>query len=215
MIIDGKGSVEISIIYRGLLSYAFLLTFIFLYRYLQFLQGRYFDNFFYDTLRRIYSSGAIELFGIFPSQEGFRYGSTWLNDLKGLLPGSIQSFAYEAHYLVHGGAWGFTLSPGIVASSFINFGYPGVFFVGLIFTTIFTKIFCSLIKSNSALRIAIAIYISYRFALAMPGDIVNYFVCLLTAAIMYFSYVFLNSFIRQVVNRKEFNVKYWSFKNIR
>lgn len=203
LIIDGRGVREISIICKGVLSYAFLLAFVFLYRYLQFIQGRHFDNFFLDTLIRIYSFGSIDLFGIFPSQEPFRYGSTWLNDFKGLLPGSIQSFAYEVHYLVHGGAWGFTLSPGIVASSFVNFGYLGVFFVGLIFTTIFTKIFMRLIESASSIRIAIAIYISYSFALAMPGDIVSYFTCLLVSTIMYLSYAFLNSFHNQFVNRKK------------
>lgn len=203
LIIDGRGVKKVSIIWKGILSYAFILTFVFLYRYLQFTQGRHFDNFFLDTLLRIYSFPSIDLFGIFPSQEPFRYGSTWLNDFKGLLPGSIQSFAYEVHYLVHGGAWGFTLSPGIVASSFVNFGYLGVFFVGLTFTTIFTTIFMRLIESRSAIRISIAIYISYSFALAMPGDIVSYFTCLIVSTIMYLTYAFLNHFHRQFVDRRK------------
>ncbi|MCH8467856.1 MAG: hypothetical protein LAT78_14960, partial [Roseinatronobacter sp.] len=199
---SGRKIKEYSLIFRGLLGYLALVGFVFAYRYLQSIQGREFEDFIFDTLRRIYSAGGVELFGIFPSSEGFRYGATWLNDLRGMLPGSIQSFAYEVHYLVHGGAWGFTLSPGIVASSYVNFGFIGVFGVGFSFTWLFTLIFSRLINSGSAVKIAISIYVSHRFTMAMPGDFTNYVVCLVTAAMMYLSYVLLNSFIRQVLGRK-------------
>jgi hypothetical protein len=181
------------LILRGAYAYCALLAFIFLYRYLQFLQGRQFDSFFLDTLRRIYQPGAIELFEIFPGEIPFRYGATWLNDLSGMLPGSVESFAYEVHYLVHGGGWGFTFSPGIVASTYVNFGFPGVILVGFLFSLLFTFIFEKLTRGRSAMRLAIAIYISLYFMLAMPGDLTSYVVCLTTAALMYFAYVIFNS----------------------
>lgn len=195
LIAEGQGKNNLSIIYRGALAYLCLILFAFAFRYLQSLQGREFDNFFFETMERIYSPGAIDLFAIFPLNEGFRFGATWVNDLSGMLPGSNQSFAYEVHHLVHGGGWGYTLSPGIVASSYVNFGYFGVFIIGFIFTYIFSVIFKSLSQTKSAIKIALSIYISHRFTLAMPGDIANYVVCLITAVIIYLSYLFLNSFL--------------------
>ena len=196
---QGQGDKQVSVILKGIFAYVFLVGFVFLYRYFQYLQGREFENFFLDTLERIYSSGGVDLFGIFPSREPFRYGATWINDLRGMLPGSIQSFSYEVHYLVHGGAWGFTLSPGIVASSYVNFGFGGVFLVAFAFTLVFNFIFLRLARSMSAIKMAIGIYISHKFTLAMPGDINSYVVCLVSAMLIYFSYVFASSFARQVL----------------
>lgn len=191
--VHGRLAKTDSVLTRGLLLRCFyiyigLIIFISLYRYFQFLQGRDSADIVAGTLRRIYLPGAIQLFGIFPDHEPFRYGATWLNDLRGILPGSVQSFAYEVHYLVHGGGWGFTLSPGIVASSYVNFGFIGVFFVSLVLGSVYGLLFKVLVTSNSALRVAIALYLSHRFMLAMPGDIPTFVVTLITAGAMYFSY---------------------------
>lgn len=195
VIAKGAGGNNFKIVFRGLGAYFFLIFFVFSYRYLQFLEGRQFESFFFSTIRRIYSAGGVDLFGIFPSQEGFRYGSTWLNDLAGMLPGSIQSFAYEVHYLVHGGNWGFTLSPGIVASSYVNFGFLGVFFAALIFTSIFYYLFSVLVRSDSAIKLAICIYLSRQFMLAMPGDMTSYVVSLMTALLIYLAYEVMRFFL--------------------
>jgi hypothetical protein len=211
--LSSRGKINgFSLIGRGILVYIFLVGFVFAYRYLQFIQGRAFNDFFLDTIGRLYSAGGVELFGIFPSSEGFRYGATWLNDLSGMLPGSIESFSYEVHYLIHGGAWGFTLSPGIVASSYVNFGFIGVFGVAFCFTWLFTLIFSRLINSRSAVKIAIAIYISHRFTMAMPGDITSYVVCLVSAAMMYLFYIFLASFISQVLGKNYSNYRPVAFR---
>lgn len=183
-----------SLLLRGLFTYLFLIGFIFLYRYLQSIQGREFDDFVFDTLRRLYSAGGVELFGLFPEPYGFRYGSTWLNDLRGLLPGSIQSFAYEVHYLVVGSAWGFTLSPGIVASTYVNFGFFGIYLAAFSFSLLFTLLFEQLIASDHPLKIALAIFISQQSMLAIPADFTTYILCLITAAAMYLSYGLLISF---------------------
>lgn len=202
LISSGRGGVEYSLIFRGAVAYLLLIGFALGYRYLQSLQGRDLEDFFLNFLRRVYSPGAVDLFVIFPDIQAFRYGATWANDLRGILPGSIQSFAYEVHYLVHGGGWGFTFSPGIVAGSYVNFGYVGVFFVGFIFTFVFSSIFNWLMKSGSVVKVAMALYISQRFMLAMPADIVTYAVALITVLLMYLAYIFLNSVYWAVALRK-------------
>lgn len=181
---------------KGMAAYFGLLGFVFLYRYLQYLQGRHFENFFLDTFRRIYSYSVSFLFEYFPDTEPFRLGATWLNDLRGILPGSIQSFSYEVHYLVHGGAWGFTLSPGIVASSYVNFGYLGVLFTSMALTMVFTFFYIKMIDSQSSLKVALAIYLSYRFAFGMPGDFSGFIVSLITCFLILYAYIFLNSLSR-------------------
>src|SRR5690606_16355943 len=155
---------------------------------MQMLQGRVFDNFVLDTVRRIYHYVQAPLYDIFPDKEPFRYGETWVYDLMGVLPGSIQSFSYEVHHLVHGSKWGFTLSPGIVASSYINFGYVGIIVVSVTLTVVFTLIFVSCSESKSALSVAIGLYLSLQFALGISGDLNNYIVALLTGAIIFATY---------------------------
>lgn len=186
---------------KGLFIYLALVCFVFAYRYAQFVLGREFDDFFLSTMARIYSPGAVELFSIFPDSEPFRYGATWINDLSGMLPGSTQSFAYEVHFLVHGGNWGFTLAPGIVASSYVNFGYVGVALVGFAFTYFFNSAFSRLASSGSAMKVALALYLSHGFMLAMPGDLSSYMVCLTTAILIYLAYVLFNSIHRAVRRR--------------
>lgn len=199
--INGKPIDGFKLIWRGVMAYIGLLVFIFGYRYFQFLQGRHFENFFQDTFARIYIPGAIDLFQIFPDYEAFRWGSTWLNDLSGMLPGSVQSFAYEVHYLVHGGGWGFTLSPGIVPSAYANFGFAGIFLTALVFTTVFNMIYLRAVASPSAVRMAAGIYLSQMFTMAMPGDIASYVVPLITALIIVCTYVICNSLYRQILIR--------------
>lgn len=180
---------------NGVLGYFVLVGFVFILRYMQYLQGRYFDDFFLDTIQRIYSSGGVELFSIFPDYQPLRYGATWLNDLSGILPGSVESFSYEVHYLVHGGSWGFTLSPGIVASAYVNFGFVGVFFTAFFISLLFVVLFQYLIYSRQVISIALAIYLSRQFMLGMPGDIGSYVVALLTAFFIYASYFLLKSLL--------------------
>lgn len=187
--------------YKSILNsikiYCILIFFIFSYRYIQYIQGREFENFFIDTLNRIYGYGSAKLFEIFPNQQQFRWGSTWLNDLSGFLPGSIESFAYEVHYLIHGGAWGFTLSPGIIASSYVNFGTYGVFIAAILITLLYTFFYLTFTINPTPLKLALAIYISCNFALGIPGDIGTYFITLLTAFSVAITYKCLDIFSKK------------------
>lgn len=177
-----------NLIKRAMLSYIGLLIFVFAYRYLQYLQGRRFVNFTGDTLDRIYSYSVAPLFLLFPDMFPYRLGSTWINDLMGILPGSSQLFSYEVHYLVHGGAWGFTLSPGIVASSYVNFGYLGVLLTAVALTAIFTFLFNRLVQSRDVVCLSLAIYLSFSFLSGIPGDLISYIVSLVTVLLVYVGY---------------------------
>jgi hypothetical protein len=188
--------IESKLVLKGLVIYLSLILFSFIYRFFQSSEGREIENFYESSISRIFFPGGIELFGIFPELESFRYGSTWLNDLRGFLPGSIESFAYEVHYLINGGAWGFTLSPGIVVSSYVNFGYLGVYSVSFIVTMIFTSIFMRLIYKTDAVQVAIAIFLSQQYMLALVGDLTSYVVSLVTAAMVYMGYLVLCLFSR-------------------
>jgi oligosaccharide repeat unit polymerase len=183
-------------------AYLTALLFIFLYRYLQFLGGRSMvDGVFFSTINRIFTYPAGKLFSIFPSSESFRFGETWINDLAGILPGSSQSFSYEVHYLVYGGDWGYTLAPGIVASSYVNFGYVGVlstsFFLNLLF--IFLYRYC--MSGNRPIKVVCALLVSHTFALSFAADLSAYVVKLITIFLIYLSYVFLYSILKLNVTR--------------
>lgn len=158
---------------RVVVAFFVIMGFIFVYRYAQFLSGRYFENFFLDTFRRIYAADTAELFVIFPERYPFRVGVTWLNDLAGFLPGSSQSFAYEVHYLIHGGAWGFTLAPGLFASAYVNFGMYGVFGLFLVVFFGYSFLYKALAGSGRAEDMVLAILLSISLAISLSADIVN------------------------------------------
>jgi len=177
-------------------AYCIAISFIFLYRYLQFIGGRSMGGeIVYSTLNRIFSYPASALFEIFPDREDFRYGSTWTNNLRGILPGSVQSFSYEVHHLIHGGKWGYTLSPGLVASSYVNFGLPGVFFTTLIISLIFSGTFIYLINKRSYFKKSLALFLSFSFAMSFDSDLSSFVVDLLTAALIFFAYFSIKSFL--------------------
>lgn len=114
------------------------------YRYLQFLSGRAFADFWGNLFQRMFMLPSGHLFLIFPDRESFRLGTTWLSDIRGFLPGTHRSFAYEVHELVHGTGWGYTLSPTVPGALYVNFGALGVVagmftlgvFVGLVFRSL-------------------------------------------------------------------------------
>lgn len=197
MVWQGRRQVVGRLLLRGLRYYIYLISFVFAYRLFQILGGRHVEGgWIGSTVKRIWSYDRIRLFELFPDVYPFRWGSTWINDLRGILPGPLESFAYESHYLIHGGAWGFTASPGIIASSYLNFGYVGVFFVAFAFTVLFCLIFTWLVGCNSAVRVALGALVSVRFAFGLPGDFAPYIVDLLTIIAILVSYILGNSVIR-------------------
>lgn len=191
-----------ALIRKGIYAYSFLVIFVFSYRYLQYLQGRYFENFFYDTLNRLYTYEVAPLFTLFGDIFPFRYGSTWVNDLMGILPGSSQNFTYEVHYLVTGAAWGFTMSPGVVASAYVNFGYTGVIITATSLTALFTAIYNKLVRSSQIICHALAIYLSFSFATGVPSDLQQYVTALITIGCVYVAYRLVAATIRPVPARR-------------
>lgn len=157
------------------------LGFVFAFRFLQFMSGRNLGDLFLSSVDRIFGYPQVALFSIFPAEEPFRYGSTWLNDLRGLLPGSIESFSYEVHALVHRSAWGFTLAPGMIASAYVNFGMVGVFGTFVFLTAIYTYIYERLICGRTLADRCIGIYVSFSFAINLLADLSAYVVSLLVA----------------------------------
>lgn len=178
-------------------AYIAMIAIVFLYRHLQVIGGRVVSGtVFQTTIERIYSYPQSVLFDIFPKYLPFRYGSTWWNDISGILPGSQQSFAYEVHYLVHGGGWGFTLSPGVVASSYVNFGFVGCFATALISTSFFSIAFGRLISSANPVAVVSAIFLSLRFAYGVQSDVGSYFTDGLTIILLLASYFILSEIYR-------------------
>jgi hypothetical protein len=146
------------------------------FRYLQSLSGRQFGDTgaVWSGVRRIFNYSPGPLFELFPESLRFRFGSTWLSDLSGLLPGSRQSFAYEVHQLVHGGGWGYTLSPGTIASGYVNFGFAGVFFLAFAGTLGFSLIYSSLVHRRRPFEIAAALFVSHGFAFSIEADVASW-----------------------------------------
>lgn len=60
----------------------------------------------------------------FPESYQFRYGTTWLRDLQAILPGPGEPFALE-FYAIQNGTYGFTASPTLFGSFYVNFGVVG------------------------------------------------------------------------------------------
>lgn len=173
----------------------FIILFIFLYRYIQSLSGREFNNFFLDTFRRIYSDDTVFLYNLFPMQHEYRYGSTWVNDILGFLPGSSQNFSYEVHYLIHGGGWGYTLAPGLFSSGYVNFGFIGIFFLFYISFLVYSIIYKTLIYSNSIEIRVIALFLSLSLAMAISADVASLIYPFFMVAIISIIVIFSNNFL--------------------
>lgn len=181
---------------KGLALLFFVFIFIFSYRYAQSLSGREFENFFIDTFKRIYADDTITLYRIFPEEQNFRIGSTWLNDLLGFLPGSSQNFSYEVHYLVHGGGWGYTLTPGLFASGYVNFGYFGSFIIIYLAILVYGVVYKYLINMRSIECRVFGLFLSLSLAMAISADVAsliyNLLVICIVISILFFLSILLN-----------------------
>jgi oligosaccharide repeat unit polymerase len=101
-----------------------------------YLLGRYThtDDFGQDLLmvfqgiwnRIVYSNayGTLALFDMFPNPEPFRWGSTWLNDLQGFLPGPYVAFSSWLYRRLYGAVG--TAAPMCFGEMYANFGLLGV-----------------------------------------------------------------------------------------
>jgi len=177
---SGEGYKELKrILFKSVYAFVLLVSLVFGFRYLQFLSGRTSDNFLFDTIHRLFSYDPAYLYLYFPEIESFRMGSTWFNDLLGVLPGSIKSFGYEVHYIVVHSGWGYTLAPGLFASGYVNFGMYGVFFLLLILVVLYMFVFDVLVKSKILLDRVLAIYVSFVFAIGLSMDVATYVVNLI------------------------------------
>lgn len=181
--------------FRALIGYISFFVVILGYRTLQVIGGREIrGDVLTNTIDRLYNYPQARLFYLFPEHLPYRLGSTWWNDILGILPGPREAFAYEVHYLVHGGGWGFTLSPGVIASTFVNFGMPGVFIVGILASWISSLIFMKMIHARDPLVITVGLYASLRFALGNIGDVGLYIVDAIICALVLLMYYFTRRF---------------------
>jgi hypothetical protein len=186
------------ILFLGVCAFIAALAFIFGFRTLQFLSGRNIDDLMYSSIARIFAYPQAELFHIFPNDEPFRYGTTWWNDLRGVLPGSIQSFSYEVHALVYRSAWGFTLAPGMIASAYVNFGMPGVFATFFVLTFIYIVLHRLMSRSLHMVDQCLAVYISYGFAINLLADLSAYAVSIGFVAILWLLYHSAECWLRSI-----------------
>lgn len=127
-----------------------------------------------------------KLYTIFPDEMDFRYGQTWLNDLKGLLPGASENFRYEVHTIIYGGAHGFTLSPTLFASIFINFGVLGLILFSMLFGYLFNWVGGWLLQYKNLL--SIILYCSYATMImySSVSDIVTTLVPTISIFLLFF-----------------------------
>jgi len=186
----------------GMTLFLLSLIFVLIFRYVQYLSGRMFEDLLFSTIKRIFYCPQATLFVMFPEEQPFRLGLTWLNDLKGILPGSMQSFGYEVHHLVYGGAWGFTLAPGLIASAYVNFSMPGVYLTFLIISLVYSLGYRKLIGSRSVIDIILAVYLSFTFAINLSADFTPYIVSLLFIIIVKIIYEFIVSFLDYLSDHK-------------
>lgn len=185
-----------SLLWYGVLAYSAAVSLVIGLRIFQAMSGRNLENPVIDAMHRTFTYLGAPMFEVFPAVHPFRLGQTWINDLSGMLPGAVEAFAYEAHYLVHGGGWGYTLWVGIVAGAYVNFGLVGPLVVGFMLGLVFNFLFVKLSRSGSALRLAVCVMISHGFATAMMADLVTYVVTLVTAFAIIAIYTLLNSALR-------------------
>lgn len=183
------------VLYGGVAYLAAVLLIIGL-RIFQAMHGRDLEDPVFDAIDRTFSYLGGPMFDVFPDVYPFRLGETWINDLSGMLPGAVEAFAYEAHYLAHGGGWGYTLWVGIVAGAYVNFGLVGPVVAGFILGLIYNVLFTNLSRSSSSVRLAICVMVSHGFATAMMADLVTYVVNLVTAFAIIVIYIVLNSMLR-------------------
>lgn len=135
-----------------------------------------------DIINRVSVSRTGLLYQIFPFEQPFRYGSTWVNDMRGFLPGLTRTFRYEVHQLIHGGSYGYTLSPTLFGSMYVNFGIPGIIFFSLMLGFIVQVVGMALALSTHLSDIVIYGYFASGMMFASTSDMTSVvFVLLVTA----------------------------------
>lgn len=177
--------VVIKLLSKLFLIYTIIVLSVILLRYAQSLSGRYIEDIVTSALDRIFYLPANVLFDRFPNSYEFRLGQTWINDLSGLLPGSIKAFNYEVYILVYGTTGGFTLSPGLILSSYINFGFLGIFFLSFVLSTIYQIIFIFMSINRSIEIRVLSVLTSLSFALSLSSDIVSAVIPLIFIAVIF------------------------------
>lgn len=179
------------LILKFTLIYTALILLVIGLRYLQSISGRYIDDVLSNSLDRIFYLPANILFEQFPYQYPFKLGATWLNDISGLLPGSVQAFNYEVYTLVYGTTGGFTLSPGLILSAYINFGLIGVFITSLVLYTLYQVMFFWLSSSNHIEFRVLSFSVSLSLALALSSDIVSAIMPIVITFLIFFIVKFM------------------------
>ncbi|MFH4370570.1 hypothetical protein [Vibrio alginolyticus] len=165
-----------------------ILVFYFSFRYLQINNGRVVEGgVLGSSLDRLLFVKSPVLYSLFPSEYDFRLGATWLNDISGFLPGSVEAFAYEVHDIVHKSAHGFTLAPTLFASTFVNFGIAGLIFFPGLFVVIMNLYLKFFLKEISVLNICSAFMLISLFMFSSIGDISGMVFGFILVSLIFFS----------------------------
>jgi len=93
---------------------------------------------------------------IFPQQESYLYGLSWVQNIISYLPGPSPSYPVNFYRVVTGDPTGFTAPPDFYTEAFINFGWFGVIFLSFfwgIFLSIIQRYFLVSNKKLSSLSI--------------------------------------------------------------
>src|SRR5690606_24995666 len=77
------------------------------------------------------------------------------------------------HYILHGGAWGFTAAPGLFASAYVNFGMLGVLILFFACFITYNTLYKRLVTSAYVEDKVFGIYLTVSFVIALSADITS------------------------------------------
>ncbi len=139
-------------------------------------------------INRLFLIPTGKLYILFPDIMAFRNGSTWLNDFLGFLPGASENFRYEVHEIIHGSSHGFTLSPTVFGSIYINFGVTGILLIPFFIGYVVNAVGAFLLKHDSVMALILYSYFISNIMYSSVSDIVT--VVLPIFSVLVFSVLF-------------------------
>lgn len=170
------------------------------------------------TLRRIFIIQSIPIdfvFKHFPYSYDFRFGTTWISDLKGLLPGQQLGFATELARIRSEilGTRATNTPIGFFGELYVNFGLVGVFIGMFILGNILQKLHIYIMRSektlvNLAFFAALTQAIAYLSLVALVGVIFQFGVIAFLLSVLFLRIMF--SFAN-ISKKRELEV----YKNLR
>ncbi len=178
---SGKGTPITRVAVRhAAILFACVFAIVFLMRGMQETSGRNSSGPLISSVAtRMFRSPTAKLYIVFPDDIPFRFGATWLNDLKGILPGPSEAFAYEVHEIVHGSGHGFTLTPTVFGGMYVNFGLTGLLFCSLLLGAILRVVSIRMYRIRDSVDFALWVLVTWKCALSATSDIAPLFVTFL------------------------------------